>query len=454
MLCTVPLFASSEILYTIEYVMSRFYDGDLSIEFQKRNDILFMLPNGASFQLSVSFFCQCDGSWLNKDLLPSSVSEFDVSDILPGSACLPVLFGKPHLTQERKSIYCDIDIFGTIFFLLSRYEEAVQDSQLDDHGRFLAINSVAYKYDFLDRPIVDEYINLLRHLFFSLDSSIEIKVENVRSLVTCDVDWPFEPNRCSIKKTIRASIGDLLKRRQPISALNRWVGYLCFKLNLTYRDTARERVSWIMDVNEEKGNKVAFYFITECTDAYYDSNFDFDSPNIRALLSEIHERGHEIGLHPGYKCFDNPNLFKKSADSLKSTLSDMGIVQSELGGRMHYLRWDAKTTPKLWDDNGFDYDSTLSFAELSGFRCGTCHPFPMYDLVNRKPLKVIQRPLINMESTVIASKYEAKGYSDESVYRFNQFKRTVEENRGEYVLLWHNTHFDNDKDEEIYKGLI
>jgi hypothetical protein len=209
-----------------------------------------------------------------------------------------------------------------------------------------------------------------------------------------------------------------------------------------------------MEVNEKKGNKVAFYFITECTDTHYDSNFDFESPSMRELLLEIHKRGHEIGLHPGYKCVDDPKLFKKSADSLRKTLSDIGIVQSEIGGRMHYLRWDAKTTPKLWEENGFDYDSTLSFAELSGFRCGTCHPFPMYDLVNRKPLKVIQRPLINMESTVIAAKYEDKGYSHAAVSRFNQFKLTVEENRGEYVLLWHNTHFDNDKDEEIYKGLI
>ena len=44
--------------------------------------------------------------------------------------------------------------------MLSRYEEAVLLDR-DDHDRFPATASIAYKTGFLDRPIIDEYVEIL-----------------------------------------------------------------------------------------------------------------------------------------------------------------------------------------------------------------------------------------------------------------------------------------------------
>ena len=111
-------------------------------------------------------------------------------------------------------------------------------------------------------------------------------------------------------------------------------------------------------------------------------------------------------------------------------------------------------TPQLWEKYNLNYDSTLSFADKSGFRCGTSHEFTMFNLVTRKAMKLKQRPLVNMECTVIASRYEGLGYSDEAIERFKHFKKQTKKYGGTYTLLWHNSHFSNEQDKSFYRQLI
>lgn len=453
--CSLPNTCSIELKYTIRYVLGRLFDCDIALDETTNDKVIISLGNSKLLSLSIPFFKLAHDSWLGERTLPSNCQFYKDDELIQKESIpLPVIYGESNIELGNEAIHCDIDILGTIFFLLSRYEEGVEGAVLDEHHRFPATSSVAYKFGFLERPLVDEYIELLSTLMLRLWPELQRKEQSFSKLITCDVDWPFEPNAQSLKATLRSSLGDIIKRKNISSAIHRWVALASNKLGFSYKDKARDKLSWIMAKNEEAGNKVAFYFITECTDKKLDSAFDFDSPKIRELFREIHSRGHEIGLHPGYQCFNDSENFEHSAKTLKRVLKEEGIEQPMLGGRMHCLRWDSTITPKLWEDNGFDYDSTLSFVDKSGFRCGTSHPFPMYDLINRKSLKVIQRPLINMECTVIAPRYENLGYTDETLKRFELFKNKVTECKGEYVLLWHNTHFENQEDENIYTKII
>ncbi|MUK39980.1 MarR family transcriptional regulator [Aliivibrio fischeri] len=453
--CSLPNYCTSELKYTIKYVLGRLFEYDIGFDETTNDKVIISLGNSKQLSLSIPFFKFAHDNWLGENTLSTNCLFYKNDELIQkGSIPLPVIYGESNIELANEVIHCDIDIFGTIFFLLSRYEEGVDGAVLDEHHRFPATSSVAYKFGFLERPLVDEYIELLSALMFRLWPELQRKEQSFSKLITCDVDWPFEPNTQSLKATLRSSLGDIIKRKNISSAMYRWISFIGNRLGISYRDKPRDKLTWIMEKNEEVGNKVAFYFITECTDKKFDSAFDFDSPKIRDVFREIHSRGHEIGLHPGYHCFNNSENFKRSAKTLKRVLKEEAIEQPMLGGRMHFLRWDSKVTPKLWEDNGFDYDSTLFFADKSGFRCGTSHSFPMYDLLNRKPLKVIQRSLINMECTIISPRYENLGYTNKTIQRFEFFKNKVKEYNGEYVLLWHNTHFDNQADKDIYKKII
>ena len=61
--------------------------------------------------------------------------------------------------------------------------------------------------------------------------------------------------------------------------------------------------------------------------------------------------------------------------------------QDEWGGRQHYLRWANPETWRNWEAAGLDYDCTLAYAEAVGFRTGTCHDYPVFDLRARRPLQ-------------------------------------------------------------------
>lgn len=453
--CYIPNICSNELKYTVKYVFSRLVDHQIIFYETLDEKVTISLDNTNEISFEIPFFKLAHRDWLGLCTLPTNSQVYTYQNFNKGElSSIPVIYGNPNILFSNQKIHSEIDIFGTIFFLLSRYEEGIVNCTLDEHDRFPATSSVAFKFGFLERPLVDEYIELFYTLFHSLWPNINKKKQSFRKFITCDVDWPFEPIRQTFKSTILATLGDLIKRKNVLSALNRWGALCTCKLNIPFKDGFRDNISWIMDENEEQGNRVAFYFITETTNKKFDSANNFDSKKMRSLFKEIHFRGHEIGLHPGYECFNNDDNFARSANTLKRVLKEEGIKQEIIGGRMHFLRWDALRTPKLWDDNGFDYDSSLSFADRAGFRCGTCHPFPMYDLINRNPLAVWQRPLINMESTIIADRYEGFGYGMNTLNRFLSFRSKVEQYKGEYVLLWHNTHFDNQKDKFIYKELI
>src|SRR5690606_35624527 len=104
---------------------------------------------------------------------------------------IPVLFGKPNIDRlNNEKILCGLDLFGSMFFMLSRYEEMVVKER-DQHDRFSAKSSVAFKGEFLMRPIVNEYLEILWQLLSYLDNSLIRRERTFKTILTCDVDWPF-----------------------------------------------------------------------------------------------------------------------------------------------------------------------------------------------------------------------------------------------------------------------
>lgn len=439
-----------EKLYIFDVIFSEFLGLEYQVELQAEFEgITIKLANNSELVLSSSGWDSFNDLYLSNESLPTV--NYAKNQFTPESD-IPILYGSDILELSEARVVCGQDIFAGCFFILSRMEEVIIEER-DNHDRFPAIASTAYKSGFLERPVVDEYTEFLWNMLVYLDSTLTRKERHSTTFVTCDVDWPYDPRKYSFIGTAKSSAADIFKRKNVKSALTKWINYFGTKLNLDVKDEYFERIKWMMDVNEKFGNKVAFYFITEMT-SKLDSDFDFDSDQMRCLLRLITARGHEIGIHPGYNCYVDQVNFKKSVDTLKRILKEENNIQPIIGGRMHYLRWDAKTTPSLWEENELSYDSTLSFADKAGFRCGTSHEFKMYDLLNRKTLNLKQRPLINMECTIIEDKYEGFGYSKMSIDRFNLFRGITRKYGGIYTLLWHNTSFNNKRDKEFYLSLI
>ena len=103
---------------------------------------------------------------------------------------------------------------------------------------------------------------------------------------------------------------------------------------------------------------------------------------------------------------------------------------------------------------GLGYDSSLGFPERPGFRCGTCYEYKAYDLVQRHPLHLKERPLIVMECSVFDKQYLGLGQKEEALSTMLGFKATCKKFSGNFVLLWHNSRLQTDWERKAYRSLL
>jgi len=452
-----------ELNYAFETVINYIMGLDYKIKYEDRDDIEIII-NESDKKLFVSnvFFKNSQWDWLKPSSLPKQpLPKWIVDNKLKEQAKLvsneiPVIYGcetapGSYMRIDDNSIHLGIDIFCSAFFMLTRYEEYVKPER-DQHDRFPATASLAYKEGFLDRPVINEYLEILWYCIKRLWPGLERKKRNFRTILTHDVDVPFNHAFTGLPQLIRSCGGDLLKRRDLFLAVRRAKSWQAVKRG-DYRQDISYTFDRIMDISEKNSLKSAFYFKTACTDPNYDHNYSIEHKWIRQLLRDIYQRGHEIGIHPSYNTYQDNKQIKLEFERLLKVCEEEGIKQETWGGRQHYLRWKTPLTWRIWNEAGIDYDSTLSYANHAGFRCGICYEFPVYDLEQRQKLRLVERPLIVMEGSVLGEQYMNLEYEDALQY-MKKLKERCKRYAGDFVLLWHNSSFATKKDYDLYEFLV
>jgi len=351
---------------------------------------------------------------------------------------LPVLLGTPEVRRDGETLHLGADLFGAAFLLLSGYQEACAGPR-DAHDRFPGSESLQVRGDFIVRPLVDEYAVFLQEALESLldRDIVPRKVPRTTTHVSCDVDHPFDPLSGSIFCCMRAAGADLLLRRSAGLAARRLANMALSRAGI-HRLDPYNTFDWYMDQCERGGHQVTFFFLAGRTPGVPDGSYEISDPRIRPLLQNIHRRGHRIGLHGSYMSYRSLDVIVAERNRLAQTLDRLGITTELRANRQHYLRWDALVTPDLLDAVGFAEDHTGGFADACGFRFGTAFPFRMWSWSRRCPLRLVQRPLLLMEQTIL------RGASDR--LRMNRLLDSATDiltamagTGGEFHMLWHNS---------------
>ena len=454
----IPRICQSEINHSLNHIFPKYLGVNIKV-ISGDSDFIEIINQRAegSIRINTDFFKVSELNWLSPSYL-KYVSNEEVLvpnflDVKLTSKKLPVVFGNGRLSKCDNIIYIDFDLIGTIFFLLSRYEEAASQSKADSHGRFPAKSSLAFKRGFLKRPLVDEYCELLWACIKNLWPDFSRKTLSFEYVVSCDVDWPTEP-----KITLEFLIKHLFNRKFTLkSRLKRFyldsLKFFNQKFNFKRLDPCVEGLKFILQVNEKAGKRVNFYFIPYVT-SEFDCLDNFDSEETLNLVNDIYNRGHNIGIHPGYFTSEKKEDFDISVKRFTSILEKKGIKLDKIISRQHYLRWNSRVTPKILNECGIYQDSSLSFHDHAGFRCGTCHEFYLYNLTERCTTKVLELPLIAMDASIISLKYGGLGFSKEAYNYFIDLKNTVKMFNGKFVILWHNSFFEDDESRRFYESLI
>jgi peptidoglycan/xylan/chitin deacetylase (PgdA/CDA1 family) len=451
--------------YIFAVLLGEFLGLDFVIDYIETDCITVRCADASGCLVIADQFLQCNPQhWLKLESLPVQPLplwhvESSMLSVKLVDRSLPVIYGddptQPNFFQRSaESMYLGLDVFGAAFFMLTRYEEVVRVDR-DHLDRFPAQAAIAVQENFLDRPIVNEYLEILWACLKSLWPGLARSVRQYKMYVSHDVDEPFRFAFSGTKRLLQRCAGDIRYRKSPAAALKSVVSWSEVKLlGKADRDPANT-FSQIMDLSERQNLQSAFYFITDHSAGDIDGVYHMDHPLIRNLLREIHDRGHEIGLHTSYNTYLNPEQTQKEFNILRQACEAEGIHQNTWGGRQHYLRWQTPTTFQNWDQAGLDYDSTLTYADRIGFRCGTCYEFPIFDILQGRSLRLRERPLAVMEVTVMRAAYMGLDIASGAAFQAIQtIKQRCQLFQGDFTMLWHNTGFIDPSELNLYQNLI
>jgi hypothetical protein len=429
--------------YIIDTIFNDFLGIPYRIEYHKKDDTLLVLDNDRKITIKDAFFSHIDESkgYLEMKNLPVNIETFQDSRF--SEEPLVVLYGSGKITVHPgaiREIECGIDLLASSFFMLTRWEEYVHPAR-DEHDRFPGVESTAAKNNFLPRPIVNEYLELLRNMLKYSGCKGSRQTRQFKIFPTHDVDhiryWK-NPGQL-----VRLMGGDLLRRKNLQLAYNHAREY--FRVKTGKQKDPYDTFDDLMDLSEQAGLRSYFFFMAGGT-SQYDRRYPVKSGAVKERIRRIQRRGHEIGIHPGYNTYENPVLLEHELKRLQE-VSPMKIT----GGRQHYLRFKTPWTWQIWADVHLEWDSTMAYPDLQGFRCGTCFDFTPFNILTREKINIREYPLI-------ASDINLKKDSSTRIFETLQgLKSCCQKHNGNFVVLWHNSNVSNplfNEYQSIYRDLI
>jgi hypothetical protein len=425
----IPSTCISERTYIIDIILGEFLGTDYRIIVQESLlDYIIILENGNTLIIKDHFFKNFpnDANYLEAKYIPGKI-RFIKNQFLV-EVDIPIIYGDNELLVTHDKIICGIDIFASSFFMLTRWEEYVNKVR-DKHDRFPAYASLAYKNEFLERPVVNEYVEMLWQMLLTLGIHNKRKTTKFKMFVTHDVDHIYRYR--SWISGFGEIVGDFMSRKKPI------LGFKNLNSKIKHHIIPRvknpyDTFDYLMHISEKNDTKSHFMFMSNGSSTTYDNRYSINDVNVKRIVNGILSRGHLIGLHSSYNSYNDVEQFLREKTEIERIAR-----QSIVFGRQHYLRFEVPTTWEIWEESGMAWDSTLGYSDAPGFRCGTCFEYSIFNFLTRKKLNLKEKPLIAMDQhlRVSHSFMSPKTMESKIGMLFERCKRYG----GNFMFLWHNS---------------
>ncbi len=344
-------------------------------------------------------------------LSETGVREFEVS-MSKWKGC-PTLF-----TTEGADL--PFDLLSAAFYLLTRYEEYTA-TEHDKFGRFSATQSLAFRNDFLEKPVIDLWVKELHNELKAIDQRMPAWRHRFNFHSTIDVDSAFAYRNKGLIRTGGGVVKDLL--RFDLNNLKHRLRCLTGRMEDPY-----DTYAWFHELHERYNTDVIWFFLLADFDTY-DKGVPHTSLALAERMRECAERA-RIGIHPGFAAHDDAKRLSAEIDRFRTITGERPQVS-----RQHYLRL---TFPKTYRDVSaleIAEDHTMGFADHYGFRAGTSRPFPWYDLLAEEQTILMIYPFAVMDATL--RRY--LGYTPEvAIEKLRALGNVLRKCDGTFTVLWHN----------------
>jgi hypothetical protein len=377
----------------------------------------------------------CYGKWLAADELFIASSGLLFETGISGKEMHHFDFGDSKAffpVYDTASLF-PFDIFSASFFLVSRYEEYLPHFR-DEHGRFPAKETEAFKQGFLRRPLVNIWAEDLKKALSARYPSMIFRKRAFLFQPTYDIDAAYAFRHKGLTRTL----GGFLKTLQAGNS-----GELKQRLRVFFQlendpyDTFALQFKW-----QKAYDLHPVYFILFADYGLNDKNLPVNDRHFQALIKAIADHA-EVGIHPSYGSNHQPAILAAEIARLSR------VLRREItSSRQHFLKLQLPSTYRNLINLDITDDYSMGFASEPGFRASICDTFNFYDLDLDVETKLRIHPFAIMDGTLI----DYYGMKPEHAYaNIDPMLREVRSLGGTFISLWHNHTLSN---EGPFKGWV
>ena len=327
------------------------------------------------------------------------------------------------------------DIFSAAFWLLARYEEYLPH-KIDKHNRFNFKSSLAYQYNFIDKPLVNKWLEELKQLLLATNPNLQFKKRDYNFLSSIDVDNVFKYKHKGFVRTIAGYVSDLFSKNfHSIKQPN----------NVIFKKEKDPFDCYIFLINTHKElNIESIYFFLLGDYGVNDKNHSATNLHFQTLIKEISDYG-MVGIHPSYGSKNNLQQLKIEVSRL-SGITHKNIRKS----RQHFSVLNFPETYKALLQAGISEDYSMGYTNYNGFRASYCCPYKWYSLEDEQATSLIIHPFCIAENTLIyyAAK-ENKQFLELAAPIINEVKKY----NGQLISIFHNDTFSEEMKKMYVKFL-
>lgn len=320
---------------------------------------------------------------------------------------VPVFFQTPGADLE-------FDIFAACFYLLSRYEEYLPFEK-DEYGRFGHASSLAFRENFLDKPLVNIWIQDLAGKLRKKFPGIAFNKPSFRFLPTYDIDIAFQYKHKGFFRSLRG-----LVRNPTVKQLSVMLGSGKDPFDIYDELDA---------LHETHSLHPVYFFLAAEKRGRYDKNNPIQSHAMKSLIKK-HAARYSIGIHPSWKSNEDPNALALEKAYIEDLCGDE-INNS----RQHYIKFELPATYRHLVSRGILNEFSMGYGSINGFRASVCSSFFWYDLRNEKETALRIHPFCYMDANCY---FEEKLGPDEALEELSYYHDACRSVNGTLITIFHN----------------
>ena len=313
------------------------------------------------------------------------------------------------------------DLLAMVFYLVSRYEEYLDFSE-DEHGRFPAKESLAFKAGFLEEPLVDQWVMRLKSLLKNKYPSIEFSKRNYQFIASYDIDFAWSYKYKGMFRGIAAYARDLIQ----LKGANLWKR---FKVQIGRSSDPYFVFDYLDDLHQKQRINPHYFFLLGDYGRFDKSN-QFTTKAFQQLIRDTAQK-YVVGIHPSYASNGDQPCLEKEINRLQS------VTQQQVKkSRQHFLKLRFPQTYQSLLNQGIEADYSMGYAAQPGFRASIAQAFFWYDLSKEVTTNLKVHPFQLMD---VSLKVYQKMDAEEAL---NYVRPLIDKTRaveGCFVSLWHNS---------------